>query len=215
MKTDDLEDELRSLKFAHLAEGELVAYCEQELDKISRARAEAHVKQCFICERRLELLREEKAALSQRVTTDEDVAFVARLLRQTGSEHKPSITSTEAARGVPLREILDEYLRRMVASLQVAFKPVRGAEQGEEIWSWRSGDGRLQARATMEKNADMIIHFSTTEMELEGARLHFRLGALNLETTLRRVSESQVAAQVDVPWQYRQLSTADMSIEIL
>lgn len=206
MKTDDLENELRNLRFTHLTESELAAYCDKEHDQIGLARAEAHVKQCFICEKRLELLREENAALSRRVIPDEDVAFVDRLMEQT----RPA-PSGRLAREVPLRESLNEYLQQMTASLQIAFKPVRG----EVVWQWQSKDHRLQAHASMEKNADMTIHFSSSEVELEGARLRFRLGSFYQETTLLRVSESEVATQVIVPWPYRQGKILDLSIEIV
>lgn len=217
MKTDDLENELRNLKFTHLTESELAAYCDQELDRIGRARAETHLKQCFICERQLELLREESEALSDRVRTAEDVTFVERLMEQAGQAQKPSgVRPAEIIREPPLRERMAEYLRKMVASWQISFETVRRSDQGEEVWRWQSEDSHLQARATMEKNADMIVHFSSNEMEMEGARLHFRLGSLSQELTLKRISESEVAAQVAIPWRHRQGNMmADISIEIL
>jgi hypothetical protein len=217
MVTDDLENELRNLKFTHLTENELAAYCDQELDQIGRARAESHLKRCFICARQLELLREERAALSNRVRTAEDVAFVERLIQQIAQEQKPSaVRPVEVAGEVPLHERLAEYLRKMVANWQESFAAVRHSEQGEVVWRWQSEDGRLRARATMEKNADMIIHFSSNEMEMEGVKLYFRQGSLGQELTLRRISESEVAAQVAIPWPYRQgKMMADISIEIL
>jgi hypothetical protein len=217
MKRDDLENELRNLKFTHMTESELAAYCDQQLDQIGRARVESHLKQCFICERQFELLREESAALSNRERTAEDEAFVERLLQQTGQERRSSpVEPAEIVREVALRERLAEYLRKMAANWQVTFGTVRHSDQGEEVWRWQSEDGHLQARATIEKNADMIVHFSSSEMGLEGARLHFRLGSLGQELTLLRVSESEVAAQAVIPWPYRQGNMmADISIEIL
>jgi hypothetical protein len=217
MKTNDLENELRNLKFMHLTESELAAYCDQQLDQIGRARVESHLKQCFICERQLELLREESEALSNRATTAEDVAFVERLMEQTGQAQKPSaVGSSEITREPPLRERLAEYLRQMIANWLVSFETVRHSEQGEEVWRWQSEDGHLRARATMEKNADLFVHFSSNEMELEGARLHFRLGEFSQEMTLQRISETEVYAQVAIPWPYRQgKMMSDISIEIL
>jgi hypothetical protein len=216
MKTDDLENELRNLKFAHLTESEMAAYCDQELDQIGRARAEMHLKQCFICERQLELLREETAALTNRLITPEDVAFVERLMDQAGLAQKPPAhRPAEIAHEVPLQERLAEYLRQMIADWQTQFKPVRRGDQAEEVWRWQSADGHVQAGAMMEKNADLTIHFSSNEMTLEGTRLLFRLGSMNQELTLRRVSESEVAAQVVVPGRYSQGNMADISIEIV
>ncbi len=212
MKTDDLENELRNLKFMHLTESELAAYCDQELDQIDHARVEAHLKQCFLCERELELYREESAALSNRMITDEDVALVERLMKQPEQGQRPD--PVEVACEVPLRGRLADYLRQMIANWQVSFQAARHSDEGEEVWRWQSDDGYVLARATIEKNADMIVHFSSTEMGLEGTKLRFRLGQLSQELTLRRTSESEVAAQIAIPWPYRRGNMADISIEI-
>lgn len=219
MSTNNLEDELRNLKFTHLTVGELAAYCDQELDPMRRARVEAHMKECFRCEKELALLLEESGALSHRQISDEDVALADRLMEHMGSAPKPSAAGpAEIAKEIPLQERLAEYLRQMAASWQIYFGQgaLRGeADQGEEVWRWQSQDGRLQARATIEKNADLTFQFSSNRMELEGARLNIRLGKLSQEITLGRVSESEVAAQVVVPWPYRQGNIADISIEII
>jgi hypothetical protein len=217
MTPNNLEDELRTLRLAHLTEAELAGYCDQGLDLMRRARVEAHVKDCFRCEQELALLLEESAALNNRQITAEDVALVERLMEQKG----PATTvanPAEIANEIPLRERLAEYLRQMVAGWQMDFGhgTLRGAlDQGEEVWRWQSEDGRLQVRAMIEKNADMTIRFSSSEMELGGTHLRFGLGELNQETTLQKVSESEVAAQVAVPWQYRQGNIANISVQII
>ncbi|MEK6406799.1 MAG: hypothetical protein AABN34_07540 [Acidobacteriota bacterium] len=218
MATNNLEDELRNLRFNHLTESELAAYSDQELDQTRRALADAHLKQCFICESQLVLLREESEALDNRATTAEDVALVERLVEQMGSAPKPSAADpAEIAKEIPLQERLAEYLRQMAASWRICFGhgALRGeTDQGEEAWRWQSEDGKLQARATIEKNADLTIQFSSNEMDLEGARLNIRLGNLSQEITLRRVSESEVDAKVAVPWRERTpKNMADISIE--
>lgn len=216
MTHDDLENELRNLKLTHLAERELAGYCDQGLDRTGRARVEAHIKQCFICARQLELLREENAALNNRVIAVEEVAFVERLMEQTTLAQNPSNAEpAETSRDVPWQERLADYLRQIVASWQIEFTPVRRGDHGQELWRWQSEDGHLLARATMETNADMIVRFSSNEMAMDGARLHFHLDLLNEELTLRRTSESEVGAQVAIPWPYRQGNMADISIEII
>lgn len=217
MKNDDLENELRKLKFIHPSESEMADYCDQELDQVRRARVEAHVKDCFICERRLAMLQEENAALSDQEITTADVAFVEQLMEQRRTARTPSATrAAETAKGIPLQERLAEYLRQMVASWQIYFKPVtvRGAaHEGEEVWHWQSADGLLQARAVLEKNADLTIHFSSREPLLEGARLNVRLGSFSQEIPLQRVSESEIDAKVTIPRRQRPRSMADISIE--
>ena len=214
MKTDDLENELRNLKFVHLTERELAAYCDQKLDPPSRARVEAHLKQCFICERQLELMRKESAALSNRVVTAESVELADRLMKQNGSaQETPVADPAEMAREIPLQERLAEYLRQLVASWQIYFKQLAVRRGADPVWQWQSEDGRLQAHAIME-NSDLMIYFSSSEIDLEGTHLNIRLGLLNEKITLRRVSESEVAAKIAILWQYRQRNLDDISIEI-
>ena len=83
MKRDDLQSELRGLKLNHLTETELAAYCDQELDQISRRRIESHIKGCVICERSLDLLREEGSVLREREASAEDLALAKRLTGQS------------------------------------------------------------------------------------------------------------------------------------
>src|SRR5262245_35522743 len=121
MRTNDLENELRSLKLAHLTEGELVAYCDQITDQVQHARIEVHLKQCFICRRQVELLSEERLALNRREVTAEDVALVERLTDQV--QTSPAPTATETARfEVPVGEWLAEYLRQLTASWRLSFE---------------------------------------------------------------------------------------------
>ena len=213
MKRKELENELRNLKFIHLTESDLVAYCDEDHDQIHRVRMEAHLKQCFICERQLELLRKESAALRNRQITDEDIALVDQMIQRA---QKSAVAETKEA---SLQERLTEYLREMAESWRATFmrEAVRGSQHievhREEVWQWQSKDGRLQVRATMEKNADLTIHFSSNEIDLDGARLNVHLGKLSQEITLERVSESEVYAKVAVPRQYRRGGIADIFIE--
>jgi hypothetical protein len=212
---DDLENELRNLKLGHLSESELTAYCDQELAPMRRARVEAHLKQCFICERELALLREESAALSNPQITAEDVGLVERLMEQMGVGQPPR---AETAKGSSLRERLAEYLRQMVASWQIQFAEEAtrsAADQGEEVWHWQSADGKLRARAILEKNADLTIHFTSNESETEGMRLNVRLGPFSQEITLQRISESEVYAKVVVARRQRPRKLEDIAIEIV
>jgi hypothetical protein len=217
MKTDDLENELRNLKLTHLTESELTAYCDQQSDQIGRARMETHLNQCFICERRLALLQEERAALSNREITADEVALVERLMEQVGLAQKPPANKPAATPdAVSLQERLADYLRQLMASWRISFmrEAVRG-DQVQELWRWQSEDGKVQAHALLETNADLTIHLSSNEIGMEGTRLRFHLGLFNQEITLRRVSESEVAAKIAVPWQYRRGNLAELSIERL
>ena len=175
MKTDDLKDKLRSLKLIHLTESALTAYCDQELDAASRALAEAHIKQCFICARKVELLREEDEALQRREISAADVALVERLMAESDPRpQSPSARPVTNAQRIPAEQRLTEYLRPMVASWQTFFSqqatsgaltaqaPQHLAGQGEEVWQWQSDDGYMRARAMLETSTDLTIHFSSS-----------------------------------------------------
>lgn len=217
MPTNDVENALRNLKFVHLTEDEITAYNDHQLDAVRLARAKAHLSQCFICERLLVMLREEHAASANREVTAEDMDLVDRLMEQSRPGPKKSAASApDAATRIPILEWLAGSLRQMTAQWQIDFKPVRRvAEEGEVVWAWQSNDRRLRARATIEKNADMIVRFYSSEMSLEGARLRFRLDSLIAEITLERISEVEVAAKVAVPWEHRRGDMTDISIEII
>lgn len=216
MKPDDLEGELRSLKFTHLTETELAAYCEHDLDRIDCVRVETHVRQCFLCERELELLREETVALNSRATTDEDAALVERLRHYVGLTGEQSMPRpVEIARAATVRERPAEYGDEMIAGWRILLRLTVRGNQSEEVWRWESDDGKLHARAIKGEDANLMIQFASKDMRLEGGHLHFRMGSLNQELTIRRISMSEVGAQVAVPWPYRQGYAANISIEII
>ncbi|MEN3334462.1 MAG: hypothetical protein V7641_3827 [Blastocatellia bacterium] len=218
MKADDLENELRRLKDVCLTEPELFAYCDLELDPMRRARVEAHLKHCFICERKLAMLQEENEALSNPQITDEDIALVERLMEHAPISSAPSVTKPAGtAQGIALPERLAEYLRQITTSWRAHFQQlaaVRGTtDQGEEVWQWQSQDGVLQVSAILE-NADLTIHFSSNDPRLEGARLNIRLGPLSWETTLRRIADSEIHAKIEITRYQRPKNLSDLSIEI-
>ncbi len=196
MKTDDLEKKLQDLKRAHLTENEMAAYCNQQLATAARARADAHLKQCFLCTELLALRREEYDALNQDELSEADAALVEQLM----------------AEGVPVQERLTEYLRPMVASWKTFFtRQARGATQsqaprrvsgrGKEVWQWQSDDGLVRAEAKAETRSDLTIHFYSSEMMLEGASFQVRLGPVDEQVTFQRLSDSELYGKVAVPRQ--------------
>ena len=214
MKTDDLENKLRRLKLVHLTESELTAYCDERLAPAARARAEAHLKQCFICKELLLLRREEQDALSGHEITTEDVALIERLMAESAAERRaPTAWPVANAEGMPVQERLTEYLRPMVASWKTFFKqqaarsasesqPLRRVSgQGKEVWQWQSDDGRLWAQAMVETHTDLTIHFYSSEMTLEGASFQVRLGPVDELVTFERLSDSELYGKVAVPRQ--------------
>src|SRR5258708_6654117 len=80
MSQDDLESELKRARLTHLTDDELGLFNGLRLDKTRRARAEAHLQLCPICERRLLIISEENADPSNREITGEDLDLVKRLI---------------------------------------------------------------------------------------------------------------------------------------
>ena len=215
MRFEDLEDTLRNLKLVHVSEADLTAYCDRALDPTARDRVEAHLRQCFICSRELESIKEENEGLHNFAPTVEDVAFVDRLV---GQPQLQPTTSDSSSRDIdnPIKDRLVEYLRQMMASWQACFAggAVRGETNEEVVWSWQSTDGSLQARATLE-NTDLAIQVTSKEVELEDTRLQIRLGAVTHEITLERTSNSEISARVEIPWWQRRGDISHIQISTL
>lgn len=221
MNRDDLEKVLKNARPEHLAREELQSYRDGRLDRIGLAIAEAHLKRCRLCEENLKAVRvlgEEPGAFEKPDITPEDVAIVKPAIRQAELEAGPSGVQRRKPAPVGLQERLAAYLQQVVESWQAYFgqlKPVhRGTEGGKEIWRWDSEDQGLTVWAVFEKNTDLSIHFSSSDLDMEGTRLKVALGRFSGEVTLeRRVSQSDVYSKFVVPRQKRPKKLEDISIE--
>jgi len=216
MKIDDLETALKNAKFLHLTDDLLISYRDQKLDELSRRRADAHLELCLICERRLLLFQEERTELSrQDETTDEDIDLVKSVLQLANGEDSSTSKSEEASADTSLMARFAEYIREATADWQTYFKqlvPMRATSPaGVEIW--RFEDKEFTTYAILEPTADLTLHFSFINPRLEGARLRIKAGLLVEEITLRRISETEVRAEIRIPKRLRPGNLADVTIE--
>ena len=104
----------------------------------------------------------------------------------------------------------------MVENWRTSFPALPVREKDPEyqyVWHWKSEDDLWRAHALME-NADLTIHFSSKEIELEGVLLNIQLGLLSEKITLRRVSASEIYAKVAVAPQYRKGDLRKITIEL-
>jgi hypothetical protein len=214
MKTEDLEKALKEAKYHHLKDDVLISYRDQQLDAISRTKAEAHLNLCLICERRLLLFQGERAAMDNYEPTAEDRVAAKQALRQVfGGQTE----TTKAPVGRATLERFTEYVRQAAASWQafvIQLTPVRGATRSTEIWRWQSEDERFIVYMVVEPTADLTLHFSTSDPGLEGARLKVKTGPLSHEATLQRISESESHAEVTIKRRQRPKHLTAISIEI-
>ena len=206
MTKNNVEEKLKNAKFYHLTEDELIAYRDQELDEITLSRAEAHLKLCIICERGLEVLREELATLESMEITAQDVALVERAMREVKSGQTVRSNLPEAS-SISISDRLAAYLSKLTETWQDYFltlSPVRtSVAPGKEICRWVSEDGLFSASITLEDTSDLTIHISSKERGLAGQRIKVSLGSFSTEITLRRASQSEVYARVEVPERLR------------
>jgi hypothetical protein len=211
MEPEDLEQLLKSAKFRHISEATLVSYRDSQLDEIALALADAHLRLCLICERRLTFLRKEAEVLESYVLTDEDRASIEQLIRKEKPEGRATdYISTQ-------RERLASYINDLVTAWTILFsKPaMRGAGDGDEVWRYKSEDGLLTAWAILESDASLTVHFSSPEIAWEGARIRFRLGPFSKEVTLQREGGSGLAAKIKIPRRQRAKKMRDISIEVV
>lgn len=195
MGTQDIEQLLKNAKYAHLSEATLLSYRDSQLDEIGVALADAHLSRCLVCYSKLTFLREEEAA--QTITG------------------KPEVRAGDYFHAEMPR--LGSYIDDLLNSWLVLFRqPVmRGTRDGDEVWKYESEDGLLQARATLERDASLTVHFTSPELAWEGTRLRFRLGPFRKEVTLQREGDSGVAAKIEIPRRERAKRMDDISIEIV
>lgn len=211
MEPEDIEQLLKSAKFRHISEATLVSYRDSQLDEIAVALADAHLRLCLICERRLTFLRKEVEALESYVLTDEDRASIEQLIRKVKPESRATdYISTQ-------RERLAAYINELVTAWTILFsKPaMRGAGDGDEVWRYESKDRLLTAWAILERDASLSVHFSSSELVWEGARIQFRLGPFSKEVMLQREGDSGLAAKIEIPRRQRAKKMKDISIEVL
>jgi hypothetical protein len=211
MELEDIEQLLENAKFSHLSEATLVSYRDNQLDKIRLALADAHLRLCLICERRLTFLKEEAEALESYVLTEEDRASIAESIRKLKPERRATdYISTQ-------RERLAAYINELVTAWIAVFsKPaMRGAKDGDEVWRYKSEDGLLTAWAILESDASLTVHFSSPELAWEGARIRFRLGPFIKEVTLQREGDSGLAAKIKISRRQRAKKMRDISIEVV
>ncbi len=214
MKTEDLERALRDAKFHHLVDDVLISYRDQKLDGISRRQAEAHLDLCLICERRLLLLQEELLALDDQDMHPEEAALVERVLNQMRIGQ--SSTSEPRGPGPSMKDRVNVYMQQASASWQACVLhiiPVREAAPGDEIWRWESEDGGFVAYAIMKSADNLAFHFSSTDPALEGAPLRIKAGSLSQETILRRISETDISAEIVISRDKHPNSFDDISFE--
>jgi len=211
MEPKDIEQLLKSAKFNHLSEETLISHYDGELDEIGLALADAHLRLCPICERRLTFLKEEQEAIENYVVTEKDRALIEQARKKV--EPLP-----RAPGGITnLIQQVTAYFNDLLTAWIIPFSQpaIRGSE-GEVIWEYESEDGLLKAWAVSEKDFSLTVHFESTELAWEGIRIRFRLGPFSEEVTLEHPEGSNVVvAKIKIPRRKLAKKMDDISIEIL
>jgi hypothetical protein len=208
MGRKDIGQLLESAKFKHLSETMLVSYRDNKLDKIQHALAESHLQRCLICQRRLTFLKNEAEAVANYVLTDEDRAANEKFVR----ERKPKATDYIKTELKRLASIVEDVEAAWILSFSKV--AMRGAGDGDEVWRYKTKRGALTVWAILEKDASLTVHFSSTKLAWEGARLRFQLGTFSKEITLKREGDG-VAGKIKIPRSKRPKKMNKLSIEVL
>lgn len=206
MERDDIEELLANAKYKHLSEETLTSYRDKQLDKIRVAMADAHLRLCLICQRRLENEPELDAM------SEADRAAIQLSISKLKAENDAPSISTDIQR-------LRAYIRELLDAWVFAFaKPATlGSEGDDEIWRYQSDDGLLTAWANLKQDdASLEVHFSSTELAWDGTRIRFRLGPFTKEVTLHRDGDSKVVvAEIRISLEERASDMDDISIEVV
>lgn len=212
MELEDIEQLLENAKFSHLSEATLISYNDNQLNKVGQALADAHLKLCLICERKLAFLKGEQEALESYVLTEEDRASI----RQPTRKPEPKTRATDYIQ--PEIDRLTAYIKNMLDAWSVVFsKPaMRGVKDGDEVFRHESKDGLFTVWVMLEtKDASLTFHFSSPELAWDGAKLRFRLGRFHKEVALQREGDSRVVARIEIPRRDRPKKMNDISLEVV
>jgi hypothetical protein len=216
MEPQDIEQVLKSAKFRHLSEATLVSYRDEELDEIGLALADAHLKLCAICENKLNFLMDEEQALESYAITGKDRELIQRAIRKVEPEKRNSDFAGVQSIVSAMRRLATYFTDLQLAwVVQFSEEAMRGTPDGDEVFRYRSEDGGLLAWAILEKDASLTVHFSSSELSLEGARIRFQLGPFSQEVTLQREGDSSVAAKIEIPRSERAKNMANFSIRVI
>ncbi|HET6979814.1 MAG TPA: hypothetical protein VFI24_26010 [Pyrinomonadaceae bacterium] len=211
MGSEDIEQLLENARFKHLSEATLVSYRDKQLDKIGLALADAHLKLCLICDRKLTFLKGEAEARESYELTEEDHAANEQFVRglKKKKDFRPDLQ----------KEI--ERFNPYILGLQNAWvhryspEAVRGSKKGNVKWRYKSKDGVLKAWLVLETDHSLTVHFSASDLKWEGIRIRFRLGPFRKVVTLEREGDLTVAAKVKIPRRSLAKKMDDVSIEVL
>ena len=208
MGTEDIEQLLGRARFKHLSESTLVSYNDNQLDEVGQALADAHLRLCLICERRLTFLKEESEALENYEVTEEDIASIRNLFGKPESK-LANFISAELHR-------INTYVQEAMAAWRLPYRKLamRGSpEEDDERWKYESEDRVLSVRRSSDRRGNLTVQFSSTELRWEGFRILFKLGSFHKDVTLQRKG-NKVTAKIVIPKAERTKKMRAISIEV-
>jgi len=220
MSNINVERLLKDAVLTHLTKDELGAYHDNAVDEVARARIEAHLSRCLICERKLAMMQETLATYHQETVTEKDVALVKALLRREPEDRERiSREMALAALRVALTAAFTAWIKQHHIRVSLAGAEARGLEARglTEPQDGQMEDGSLRWRVVEEDSGELVVRFGSHRTELGGVNLVLKAGPIRKRFVLKPVTEDQVGAKVAFTRKERaELSEdAQLTIDIL
>lgn len=180
----------------HLSDDEFIDYCRNKLNSGDEQRVHDHLASCSFCLDEIQRLvqafdnwQTEKGKQRLDAMTERLIGLWIVQQEQGASEGSSpvSLTKTLEEIGRSLFGAFKQPLSWMASSTEDDFRI---------LWEHESHNPYICCKACLLKNGDLIFWISSTEFELKGKRVTIRLGPLQREATLERVSESEVGARI-------------------
>jgi hypothetical protein len=207
MGSEDSEQLLEDARFKHLSETTLISYKNDQLDEMALALADAHLNLCLVCERRLDFLKAEAAALASYEPGESDRASIEDLIKKYEKPSEHSFTELDRLNS-HVKDLKTAWL------IPCGQETVRGPDDDDELWRYESEDGSLLAIAMSDHRGNVTIRFSSTELAWEGFRILLKLGQFRKEVTLEQQA-TEVFAKIVIPFREYPSKLSDVSIEAL
>jgi len=166
----------------HLSEDELGAYHDNVVDEVSRARIEAHLGRCQLCERRYAMMREVLATYTQELLTEADVKWLQEIPGQKAERQMDPGAILGTALAALKAWIRGHRIRVALAGASAAGPAKRHHGKTE--------DGPLFWSITEEEWGDFVVRLGSHRMELAGVKLLLTAGSIKKTVALEPVGKS-------------------------
>jgi hypothetical protein len=208
LRNHDLDKLIEQAVAVHLTDAELGQYHDSAADEVTRARIAAHLRRCLTCSQRYDTMTQILATYHEVEVPSGSMDQLKALIAQMSPPHvkeamlKAIVGSALLVRGV------------RGAPRPVKVGPLRARATTQEKQRGQTEDGSLRWLCEEDEGGDVILHFGSPHLWLDGFKIIFKIGPIRKEITLARKAEDQVGAKLVLTREERKSLTENVEVII-